>query len=137
VEVVALGAAAAQRAALNDGVTLTSLGESKYRGASQRRYLLAYVVFTLRAMQRVSRRIRAQRADLVYVNNPPDFLVYAGLPARLRRVPVVLDVHDMTSELYGAKFGGGFRQRIAGRAVKLVEQFCYRFADGLITVHDL
>lgn len=137
VEVLALGGNSAGQAAEVDGVRLTVLEARKYRGTSQRAYVLAYLRFTLRALLAIRKRVHRREADLIYVNNPPDFLVFAALPARLRGIPIVLDVHDMTSELYGAKFGHAWGRSSMARAVTLVERLSYRFADAMITVHDL
>ena len=134
VEVLCVDDGRSRGAATGDGIRVTSLAREKYRGTSQRRYLTAYAGFILRALFAILRRVIRRRVDLVYVNNPPDALVYAAWPARLRRIPVILDVHDMTSDLYGAKFGrGGGR---SARMVRLVEERSYRFADGLATMSD-
>ena len=134
VEVLCVDDGRSRRAAITDGIRLTPLVRDKYRGASQRRYLAAYAGFTLRAFGAVLRRVARRDVDLLYVNNPPDALVYAAWPARVRRIPIILDVHDMTSDLYGAKFGrDGTR---AARIVRAVEERSYRFADGLATMSD-
>lgn len=134
VEVAALVDEHSADAARRDGVTLVSLGTRKYRGDSRAAYLMAYVAVTARAFAAVTRRVLRRRVDVVYVNNPPDFLVYAALPARMRGLPVVLDIHDLTSDLYQAKFGG---RGAAGWLIERIERRSVRFADALITIHDV
>lgn len=134
VEVAALVDERSLDAARRDGVTLVSLGARKYRGRSRVAYLLAYLAFAARAFCAVTGRVLRRRVDLVYVNNPPDFLVFAAIAARMRGLPVVLDIHDLTSDLYQAKFG----DRGAARwLVARIERSSVRFADALITIHDI
>jgi glycosyltransferase involved in cell wall biosynthesis len=134
VEVLALADASSPAAAAGDGVQLIALGHKKYRGDSQRAYLAAYLAFTMRAAWAITRRVIDRRVDLVYVNNPPDFLVFAAIAARMRGIPVLLDVHDMTSDLYVAKFG---RRASLSRLVSAIERASFRFADALLTIHEL
>ncbi len=134
VEVAALVDEHSVDAARRDGVTLVSLGARKYRGASRIAYLLAYLAVTTRAFGAVTGRVLRRRVDVVYVNNPPDFLVFAALVARMRGLPVVLDIHDLTSDLYQAKFGG---RGAAGWLIERIERRSVRFADALITIHDI
>lgn len=135
VEVLAVRDARSSAAAREDGVAYSPLRVRKYRGTSQLSYIAAYLAFTLDAMFAVVARVRRGTVDLVYVNNPPDLLVYAALPARMRRIPVVMDIHDLMSELYGAKFGrsGGLLPPV----ISWVQRASFRFADALVTVHDL
>jgi glycosyltransferase involved in cell wall biosynthesis len=135
VEVLALADGRSAAAAADDGVALASLGSAKYRGSSRLAYIGAYLAFTFRAWLAITRRVLGRGVELVYVNNPPDFLVFAAIAARMRAVPVVLDVHDMSSDLYGAKFGGG--RGILRRLIGQVERMSFRFADGLVTIHDV
>jgi glycosyltransferase involved in cell wall biosynthesis len=138
VEVGSLAGDQSLEAARADGVAIAPLGGNKYRGASRWAYLLAYVAFTLRAFALISRRVIQRRADLVYINNPPDFLVFAAIAARIRGVPVILDIHDMTSDLYVAKFGPPARAgSLVSWVIRAIERISLRFADALVTIHDL
>lgn len=135
VEVLSVAAQQSVAAAADDGVTYTPLGVGKYRGTSRLAYIAAYLAFTANALAVVTRRVAARQVSLVYVNNPPDVLVFAAIPARMRRIPVVMDVHDLMSELYPAKFGR--RPGLMSGIVGVVEKAAFRFADGLVTVHDI
>jgi glycosyltransferase involved in cell wall biosynthesis len=132
VRIVGVGGREAEAAALADGGRLRSLGAAKYRGGSRLAYVLAYAGFTFRALIEVARMPGSQLA-VVWVNAPPDVLVFAAVPARLRRIPVVLDVHDITSQLFEAKFGAA--SRLVARLIRLVETAAYRFASAIVTVH--
>lgn len=134
VEVLAVNEPRSAQAAAADGVSFAPLLVRKYRGGSRLAYIAAYLAFTANALLVVANRVVRRRVDLVYVNNPPDLLVFAGIPARMRGIPVVMDVHDLMSELYGAKFGRG--PGVIPRTVGIVERASFRFADALVTVHD-
>jgi len=133
VRVVGVGGPDAEAAARLDGGRLRSLGEGKYRGASRWAYIAAYARFTMRVLVEVA-RVPGSRLGAVWVNAPPDVLVFAALPARLRRIPIVLDVHDVTSELFEAKFGAG--SWLVRKLIRLVEAAAYRFASVIVTVHQ-
>ena len=135
VSVLAVVDGRSSASAAADGVTLVPIARSKYRGDRQLAYLFAYGAFTIRVFFAILRRVVVRPApSLVYVNNPPDFLVFAAWPARLRRIPIVLDVHDMTTELYSAKFGTD--RGLVPALVGAVERVSYRFSDAVITVAD-
>jgi glycosyltransferase involved in cell wall biosynthesis len=122
-------------AAAADGVELVAVARSKYRGDRRSAYLVAYASFTLRVFGAVLRRVVDRPSpSVIYINNPPDFLVFAAWPARMRSIPIVLDVHDMTTELYTAKFGAD--RGIGLAVVRAVERASYRFTDAVITVAD-
>jgi len=98
------------------------------------RYVWEYGLFFLAGIGWVAWRAwRRQPPDLVYVNSLPDFLVFVGLPARLRGIPVVLDIHDPMPELFAAK---GRSSRFLRRLLEAQERASVRFADAVITVHE-
>jgi glycosyltransferase involved in cell wall biosynthesis len=132
VRIVAVGADGAAQAARDDGGTLRPIGHAKYRGGSRISYILAYLAFTVRAAMVVA-RADPRRVAAVWVNAPPDLLVFAALLARVRGVPVILDVHDISSDLYAAKFGGG--ASIVGAFVRVAEWLAWRAASAIVTVH--
>ena len=129
--VIALGGPEAVSAAAGDGVELRRLGTRKYRGRSRLAYLRAYAFFFIRLTITITAVVRRQPLA-VWVNNPPDALVFAALPARLFGARVVLDVHDITSDLFAAKFGAS---RFFGRLVHAIEGLAYRAASCIVTVH--
>ena len=60
--------------------------------------------FLFHAMWFLHRKHRQHPYDVVHVHNVPDFLVFAALSPRLKRVPVILDIHDLLPEFYASKF---------------------------------
>lgn len=97
------------------------------------RYIFEYGAFFIYSFFWITRHVLGRRVDLVYVNSPPDFFVFAGLIARLSRVPVILDVHDPMPELFLAK---GLRSGLVWRLLSLQERWSLRFASRVITVHE-
>ncbi len=97
------------------------------------RYAFEYGVFFVVALFWITHRVVAGRADIVYVNSPPDMFVFAAIAAKLARVPVVLDVHDPMPELFRAK---GMRSRLVRKALEVQERWSLRFADRVVTVHE-
>jgi glycosyltransferase involved in cell wall biosynthesis len=78
--------------------------------------------------------LRAARYQVVVVANPPDFLVFSAVPQRLRGAKVILDVHDLMTDLFAVRLAcapGDRRMRLLG----LLERCSMRWADDLMTVH--
>lgn len=104
------------------------------RRAGPLRYLWEYGVFAAWTTAWIAARlVRQPRPDLVYINSLPDLLALAAWPARLARVPIVLDVHDPMPELFEAK---GRSSGTLRRVLELQERWSARFADAVITVHE-
>jgi len=114
-----------------EGVRVVHLPTRKYRGDSAKAYLSLYGGFAARATAWYSRRPRA--FDVVQAHSMPEALVFAAGVPRLFGVPVLLDVHDLTSQLFASKFDNR-RGIMAG--VKLSERAALRFATEVLTVHE-
>jgi glycosyltransferase involved in cell wall biosynthesis len=89
-----------------EGITIVRLGRGKRRG-SRLRYAAEYGGFAASALAVVQREAARRRFDLVQVVSPPDALLASALPARLGGAALVLDVYDLSPELYASKFAGG------------------------------
>jgi glycosyltransferase involved in cell wall biosynthesis len=131
VTVLALHSEDRPREEMIEGVRVIHLPVRKYRGDSAKAYLALYGSFAARAAAWLARRPRA--FDLVQAHSMPEALVFAAIGPRLARLPVLLDVHDLTSQLFASKFAG----RAALMAlVRGSEQAALRFATEVITVHE-
>lgn len=71
--------------------------------------------------------------DLVHACNPPDLLVLAALPLKLRGARVIFDQHDLVPELYECRFG---RQGALYRLARVAERLTYRLADIVISPNE-
>lgn len=114
-----------------DGVKVIHLPTRKYRGESSLAYGRLYGSFAARAAARFT--AWAGRFDVVQAHSMPEALVFCAAVQRMSGVPVVLDVHDLTSELFSSKFEG---KRALMSAVRFSERASFRFASEVLTVHE-
>ncbi|MGZ4132554.1 MAG: glycosyltransferase family 4 protein [Actinomycetota bacterium] len=98
--------------------------------------LWSYVRFTVAAGRRLARLHRVRPYASVQAHNLPDFLVFSALPTKVRRVPVILDLHDPMPEFFAGRFGSGRAAAWIGRLVRLQERLSCMFADHVITVSE-
>lgn len=131
VTVLALHAPDADKETVLDGVRVVHLPVAKYRGDSTSSYLRLYAGFALRAALWIGRRPRS--FDLVQAHSMPEALVFCAAVQRLAGIPVVLDVHDLTSTLFASKFTG--TSPLLGM-VRFSERLSMRFATEVLTVSD-
>jgi glycosyltransferase involved in cell wall biosynthesis len=95
-------------------------------------YAVEYLA-ALWSIRRLARRLARDRPfAVVHACSPPDFLLLAALGLRRRGARFVFDHHDLTPELYLARFGGGPLRR----ATLAAEQVAFRAADLVLSVND-
>jgi hypothetical protein len=85
---------------------------------------------------RMARLAARQRYNVVHVNNPPDFLVLAAAVPELLGAKVILDVHDVSLDMFAMRFGSLRGARLSDRILRLVKRTATRFADFVLTVHE-
>jgi glycosyltransferase involved in cell wall biosynthesis len=71
--------------------------------------------------------------DVVHAANPPDLLLLAALPMKMRGARLIFDQHDLVPELYECRFGGG---GLLYRIARAAERLTYRLADVVITPNE-
>lgn len=77
---------------------------------------------------------RYRRLDIVHICNPPDILfLAAGLPKLLHGAALVFDHHDLSPELYEAKYG---RRGLVYRGLVLAERATFAAADVVISTNE-
>ena len=118
-----------------DGVAVRRLDVQRHQGAGLGTYLREYVAFLLRAGWAATRAHRRRRYAVVQVHTLPDFLVFAALPLRLARVPVVIDLHEAMPEFFRMRFPRA-SNRFAHALLRLFERVSIGFASAAITVND-
>ena len=118
------------------GATVYRLPVSHVRGGGAFRMLIEYVGFTVLATVRVATRAIRQRYDVVQVHNPPDFLIVAALVPKLLGARVVLDLHDLSTDMFSMRFGASRLTAVAERVLRRIERFAFRISDLVITVHE-
>jgi glycosyltransferase involved in cell wall biosynthesis len=75
---------------------------------------------------------RRHRFDVVHAANPPDFLVLAALPLKLRGARFVFDHHDVFPEMVVSQFGPGLFHRLT----LWLERLTFRVADAVISTNE-
>jgi glycosyltransferase involved in cell wall biosynthesis len=97
-------------------------------------YLREYASAFWQTARLVRRLARGRRFDVVHAANPPDLLLLAALPLKLRGTRFVFDHHDLVPELYACRFGhaGGPLYRLA----RAVEWLAFRVADVVISTNE-
>jgi glycosyltransferase involved in cell wall biosynthesis len=113
-------------------IEVVRLPVRRHRGSPLMVYLAEYAAFAAAA----GLCLRSLgRFDVLHVHTPPDFLAAATLAERARGARLVLDIHDLTPELYGVRFRGA-GGRIARALLARVEQRACRAADRVLTVTE-
>ncbi|HYM55264.1 MAG TPA: glycosyltransferase, partial [Solirubrobacteraceae bacterium] len=82
----------------------------------------------------VSQLSRERPFDVVHACNPPDFLLLAAWPARRAGARFVFDHHDLTPELFQARFAG--RHRWLHRLALLIERLCFATANVVLATTE-
>src|SRR5262249_44857640 len=123
-----------EKEAVFRGVRVFSAPTEKYHGTKPLRQIASYFRFLTYALFKVSILHIRKRYDIVQIHTMPDFIVFAALVPKLLGARVILDVHDLSPEVYMAKFGVGYRHW-AVRLIIWVERQSVAFADRAIAVH--
>jgi glycosyltransferase involved in cell wall biosynthesis len=111
-----------------DQVRVVGLPVRRYRGDGVRHYLASYARFFAHAAAHLTRRPRAY--DLIHVHSLPEAMVFSAVAPKLGRRPVVLDVQDLSTEVYASRLGS------TPAPVRWMERLSLAFADRVVTVHE-
>jgi glycosyltransferase involved in cell wall biosynthesis len=136
VDVVALTRPGEPPEEVVDGVRVFRLPFTHARGSGIRRAAWEYLGFTIAATVRVARMWPRRRYGVVHVHNPPDFLIVAALLPKTLGSRVIFDVHDLSTDMYGARFGDRPASVFVERFLRLCETAAAYVADRVVTVHE-
>lgn len=112
-----------------------------YRILSDRRsetistYLVQSVFFFIRAFFKLQQLSFSRRYDLIQIHNMPDWHVFTAFFHKVAKIPIVLDIHDLTPELFESKWEKKRRSGVYFM-VKFAEKISCSFADKVITVTE-
>lgn len=95
-------------------------------------YLWVSTRFALAAFAKLRQLARQHRYSVLQAHNMPDFLVFVGLLEKMLGVPTVLDLHDLSVELYKSKWNGR-KSKLLLPMVQAIERISCGFASRLIT----
>jgi glycosyltransferase involved in cell wall biosynthesis len=118
------------------GVVVRRLGGTRHR-SSRLHYVVEYGTFLCAAAVILAREHLRRPFSLVQVANPPDPLVLCGLPQRLAGAALVLDIHDLSPELYASKFAKGEDWPLGATALAIGERLATRCAHHVIVAGEL
>jgi len=93
-------------------------------------------IFFLRAAIVVIKKHLQNPYDIIHVQSIPDFLVFAALIPKICGTPVILDMRDLSPELYASKFKTR-EDALVVRVLRWVEKLSARFADHVIVANPL
>lgn len=129
-----------------DAIGMRAPGEARFERAGQltyhrlpmmrrrtsfARYVLEYAACPPMAGLYLTWLDLCWRFDLVQVHSVPDWLVFAAAGPRLRRVPILLDLHECVPKFYASKFHTSVRHSLV-RLLAVLAQASSRFATRAI-----
>ena len=103
---------------------------SKYQGHSTLKYVLSYLGFFLKSALHLARHSFRHRYDVVHVHNMPNALVFAAVVPKMLGARLMLDVHDLMTVSYMAKFNAG-ENDLPVKILKIEQRLSAMFADHI------
>ena len=135
VDVLALRAApSGKKSYVLNGVQVHTISLGKQRG-SMGRYVFEYLAFLVWATVKLTLFSLRRGYAVIDVNNLPDFLVFAALPARFKGAKVVFDMHEITPEFVMSKYKVAANHWLV-RLSRAIERACIRYADHVVTINE-
>lgn len=101
---------------------------AKYQGESTLMYVWSYLKFFLKSALLLGRRSFRRRYDVVHVHNMPNALVFAAIFAKALGTRLMLDVHDLMTVNYMAKFNAN-EKSLPVSVLKVEQRLSAMFAD--------
>jgi len=92
--------------------------------------------FLLQSSLFLHRKNTERSYDIVHVHNVPDFLVFASISVKLKKIPIILDIHDLLPEFYASKFKISHSSFVF-KLLTFVERWSASFASHIIIANDL
>jgi len=118
-----------------NGVNLYRLNCRHYKGKSNIKYLFSYINFFFRVFFRITSLYFKKKYKLIHINNMPDFLVFSALIPKIFGAKIILDIHDVMSDVFFNR-GEIKRNFIIEKTLIFQEYISSKFADRVITVDD-
>jgi glycosyltransferase involved in cell wall biosynthesis len=98
-------------------------------------YLFYSIIFFFKAQFKLLTLSLSKRYSLIQVHNMPDYLVFATIFHKIFGTPVLLDMHDLTVELFKEKWSSATFSFLSP-ILLIVEKLSCKFADHILTVTD-
>jgi glycosyltransferase involved in cell wall biosynthesis len=119
-----------------EGITVWRLPVRHRLGAPIAMMAIEYCSFTiLAALWVLVLRVRG-KIGIVEVHSPPEFLILAGVLPKLLGARLLLDVRDLSSHLWEARFGDSRGNSMVVGLLGRLERVACALADAVVTVHE-
>lgn len=105
------------------------------QGAGAGASVQEYARFFWRAGAQLRGLHRRAPFQLVQVHNPPDALAFCAFPTKLHGVPLILDLRELTPELFMSRFALA-RGSAVVRGLTLLERWSCAYADAVVVLHE-
>ena len=135
VDLICLRGAGQAAEELCDGVRVHRLPIVHQQGRSAVAYAREYASFFAQASRMLTRVHRADPVNLVHISNPPDLIAFTGLPLSCRGIPIILDLRELTPELFISRFGLAPDSAIL-RVLRLQERISCAHASAVLVLHE-
>jgi len=103
------------------------------RQESMIKYLMISTIFFIVALFKIQPLYLKRRYTMIQAHNMPDHLIFIGIIQKLFGVYLILDIHDLTVELFEEKWPGA-KKLFLKSFVKFIENISCKFADRVMTV---
>lgn len=103
------------------------------RQESMLKYLMISSIFFIVAFFKIQPLYLKRRYKMIQAHNMPDHLIFIGIIQKLFGVNLILDIHDLTVELFEEKWPGA-KKLFLKSFVKIIERMSCKFADKVMTV---
>lgn len=118
-----------------NGVNIYRLNCKHYKGKSNVKYFISYIIFFLKVFFKLSFLYFRKRYQLIHINNMPDFLVFCALIPKIFGAKIILDIHDVMSNVFFNR-GEIKRNFIIEKILISQEYISSKFSDRVITVDN-
>ena len=136
VDVIALRRESEKKYGFLKGVRIVRIQRRKLNETGLHSYILRTVLFFIKTTVIVCVKHLIYRYDIIHVHNAPDFLVFTSIIPKLLGAKIILDMHENMPELFCMKFNRRL-DTCSAKLLLLLEKLSTRFADHVITAHDL
>jgi len=98
-------------------------------------YLKLSLNFLLSSSWKLNYLSKKNKYSLIQVHNLPDFLIFSTFFQKIKGIPIILDLHDLTPELFKSKWGSR-RHHFLYTINVVLEKLSCSYADHIITTSE-
>jgi glycosyltransferase involved in cell wall biosynthesis len=97
------------------------------------KYIGISILFFLSALIKLQTLSLKRNYHLIEIHNMPESLVFTTVFQKLKGIPIILDMHDLTPELFKSKWERN-NNSLLSSFIKFVEWISCKYSDRIITV---